>query len=362
MKHIYFTVTNDLNYDQRMHRICHSLASHGFKITLVGRELPTSLPLQTVSFEQKRIRCFFKKGFLFYKEYNLRLFFYLLQKKMDGICAIDLDTILPCYFISVIKRIPRIYDAHEYFTEMKEVRTRRLVKSFWTFIEKFAVPRFKYGYTVGDKLAEVFNNKYRRNFIAIKNFPVLNSNRGIWSSESYLYYGGAVNEARGFEYLIPAMKSINYQLIIAGDGNFMGKLKVLIQQNNISEKIELKGMLPPAELRNYAEKATLGIALAEKQGLNQFLALPNKFLDYIHAGIPQITMNYPEYQEINNHFKVAVLIDDLSPNKLSETINQTMKDKELLEEMHRNTLKAKEIYNWQNEEKKLINFYNQIFS
>ncbi|HEY0731699.1 MAG TPA: glycosyltransferase, partial [Chitinophagaceae bacterium] len=228
--------------------------------------------------------------------------------------------------------------------------------------EKFAVPRFKYGYTVGDKLAEVFNKKFSRNFIAIKNFPVLISNTGIWSSESYLYYGGAVNEARGFEYLIPAMKSINYQLIIAGDGNFMAKLKVLIHQNNISEKIELKGMLPPAELRNYAEKATLGIALAEKQGLNQFLALPNKFLDYIHAGIPQITMNYPEYQEINNHFKVAVLIDDLSPDKLSETINQTMKDKELLEEMHRNTLKAKEIYNWQNEEKKLINFYNQIFS
>ena len=345
-----------------MQRICHSLATHGFKITLVGRELPSSPPLNTVTFEQKRIRCFFNKGFLFYKEYNLRLFFYLLNKKMNGICAIDLGTILPCYFISLIKKVPRIYDAHEYFTEMKEVRTRWLVKSFWTLIEKFAVPRFEYGYTVGDKLAEVFNNKYHRKFISIKNFPVLISISKDWSSASYLFYGGAVNEARGFEYLIPAMRTIEHKLIIAGDGNFMEKLKVLIEQNLVSQKIELKGMLSPTELRNYAEKATLGIALAEKEGLNQFLALPNKFLDYIHAGLPQITMDFPEYKAINNQYKVAILIDDLSPEKISEVINQSMKDRQLLEEMHRNALRAREVYNWQSEEKKLINYYNQIFN
>jgi hypothetical protein len=35
---------------------------------------------------------------------------------MDGICAIDLDTITPCLAISKLKNIPRIYDAHEFFT------------------------------------------------------------------------------------------------------------------------------------------------------------------------------------------------------------------------------------------------------
>ena len=96
MKHIYFTVTNDLSYDQRMHRICHSLAANGYLVTLVGRRLKTSLPLPSKSFEQKRLSCFFNKGFLFYLEYNTRLFFYLLGKRMDTVCAIDLDTILPC--------------------------------------------------------------------------------------------------------------------------------------------------------------------------------------------------------------------------------------------------------------------------
>src|ERR1043165_8632147 len=150
--HIYFTVTNDLSYDQRMHRICISLANAGYRITLVGRKLKTSISLQQRPFAQKRLRCFFNKGFLFYAEYNLRLFFFLLTQKMDGICAIDLDTILPCLFISKLKAVPRIYDAHEYFTELKEVRTRPAVKKFWTGIERFAVPKFQCGYTVSEGL------------------------------------------------------------------------------------------------------------------------------------------------------------------------------------------------------------------
>ena len=126
-----------------MHRICTSLSKAGFNVTLIGRQIATSIPLQTKSYQQKRLRCLFNKGALFYAEFNLRLFFFLLTKKMDGLCAIDLDTILPCLFISGIKKIYRIYDAHEYFTELKEVRTRPVVKSVWTSIERFAVPKIQ---------------------------------------------------------------------------------------------------------------------------------------------------------------------------------------------------------------------------
>ena len=111
-------------------------------MTLVGRKLKRSIPLKQLPFNQKRLPCFFTKGFPFYAEYNLRLFFFLLTKKMDGVCAIDLDTIIPCLLVSKLKKVKRVYDAHEYFTELKEVRTRKFVKGFWTAIEKFAVRRF----------------------------------------------------------------------------------------------------------------------------------------------------------------------------------------------------------------------------
>ncbi|HEV7334267.1 MAG TPA: glycosyltransferase [Flavisolibacter sp.] len=344
-----------------MHRICTSLAKEGYKVTLVGREWDHSLPLQKEVYHQKRLRCLFNKGFLFYTEFNFRLFFYLLFQKPDAICAIDLDTILPCYFVSKLKSLPRIYDAHEYFTELKEVRTRPFVKKFWTSIERFTVPKFQFGYTVSAGLAEAFYEKYNRRYEVIRNLPILKPQSEA-PRENFLIYQGAVNEARGFEFLIPAMKEVPYTLVVCGDGNFMQQLKELIRVNGVEEKVTLKGMMLPQELRAIAAKAMLGIGLAEKEGINQFHALPNKFLEYMHAGLPQIAMNFPEYQKINSHFRIAVLLDDLSVPAVIKCINETMRNQELLQQMRDNAIKAREIYCWQSEEKNLLQFYQQVFS
>ncbi len=127
-KQIYFTVTNDLVYDQRMNRICTSLAENGYSVALIGRKLKTSLPLSIKKYKQKRLFCFFETGKLFYVEYNFRLLVYLLFRRMDLICAIDLDTILPVLVVSKLKNSLRVYDAHELFTELKEVVTRPHIK------------------------------------------------------------------------------------------------------------------------------------------------------------------------------------------------------------------------------------------
>ena len=299
---------------------------------------------------------------MFYAEYNIRLFLYLLSKKMDGICAIDLDTILPCLFVSKIKKIPRIYDAHEYFTELKEVRTRKVIKKFWLYVEQLSVPQFKYGYTVSKGLANEFKVRYGKNYEVIRNFPVLKELGQVEKTEGFILYQGAVNEGRGFEFLIPAMKKIPYKLIICGDGNFMNQLKELIDQFHVQDKIELKGMLLPEQLLPIAQQATIGIGLAEREGINQYLALPNKFLDYIHAGLPQIAMAFPEYELINREYKVAVLLHKLSVENIAETIDKLISDEQALEEMHLNCLRARKVLCWQNEEKVLINYYKQVFN
>lgn len=362
LKRIYFTVTNDLVYDQRMKRICTSLAANNFDVTLVGRKLPHSLPIESQNYKQRRIRCFINKGKLFYTEFNIRLFFFLLFKKIDAICAIDLDTIIPCLAISKLKKIPRVYDAHELFTGLKEVVTRPLVKKLWTSVERFAVPRFKYGYTVSGSIAEEFGRRYGVSYETIRNIPVLKPLDAVTGGEPFVLYQGAVNEARGFEYLVPAMKMINYKLVICGDGNFMEQLKALIAENNVQEKVELTGMLLPGELWKISQKAKVGVAFPENIGINQYLALPNKFFDYLHAGLPQINVDFPEYKKLNDQFHVAVLVPDIEPKTIANSINNLMADTVLLKELKQNCIKARQELNWGNEEKKLISFYQNIFS
>jgi glycosyltransferase involved in cell wall biosynthesis len=251
------------------------------------------------------------------------------------------------------------------FTGLKEVETRPRIKKFWTKVERKTVPKFKFGYTVSESIAEEFNRRYGVKYGVIRNITRLrefNTSSSSSSSEKFLLYQGAVGEARGFEYLIPAMKLIDCKLVICGDGNFMDQLKQLIKDNNVEDKVELKGMLSPDELWNISQKATIGMGVAENTGINQYLALPNKFFDYLHAGLPQIAMNFPEYIKINSQFEVAVLLDDLNPERIAAAVNNLLHNTVTYQRLRKNCLEARQVLNWQQEEKKLLSFYQSVFN
>ena len=324
MKRLVFTVTNDLNYDQRMIRICASLSSAGYHVTLVGRRQRKSVALQTKSFHQKRLGCFFETGKAFYIEYNLRLLFYLLFKKADLICAIDLDTILPCYFISKIKRTKRVYDAHELFCEMKEIVSRPVIYKVWKRIERFTVPKFKYGYTVNQFIADEFKKMYESNYEVIRNMPVLKDLAIPQKKEKYIFYQGAVNEGRSFETLIPAFNQIEIPLLIAGDGNFMKQAIALVKENSLDDKIKFLGKLTPEKLYDYTIHAWIGVTLFEKTGASNYYSLANRFFDYLHAGVPQLCVEYPAYIDLNKKYNIAVLIKDLSSQSIAAALNKLL--------------------------------------
>lgn len=361
MKRIYFTVTNDLTYDQRMKRICTSLAENGYAVTLVGFRKRKSHPLRDEKFLQKRLSLLFQKGKLFYVEVNLRLFFYLLFRRMNAVCAIDLDTILPCLFVSKWKGVPRIYDAHELFTETKEVVTRPPIQKLWRKIERYAVPKFSKAYTVSQGIAEEFSKRYNVPFEVIRNLTRLRDDIPDPETRQLVLYQGAVNEARAFEFLIPAMKQVNNKLIVCGDGNFMDQLRELIRKYGVENKVELRGMLPPEELWQVSLHARVGITIIENLGMNQYYSLPNKFFDYIHAAVPQVAVDYPEYRRINDQFEVAILLEKTDPEIIASEINNLLLNDVLYKRLKNNCIMARNTLNWQQEEKKLLSFYQSVF-
>ncbi len=361
MSQLYFTVTTDLSYDQRMIRICTSLANAGYEVILVGRRKRNSIPLTSQPFKQKRIACLFEKGKLFYAEYNIRLFFFLLLKKMDGICAIDLDTILPVYYISKIKKTKRIYDAHELFCEMKEIVTRPKIYKAWKWIEKKTVPHFKHGYTVNKPIADEFKKMYGSNYDVIRSISVYNEIDKHQKKERIILYQGAVNEGRSFETLIPAMQWVNAPLVICGDGNFMAQAKKITADHQLNDKIQFKGLLAPAELKKITNSAYIGITLFEKNAMSNYYSLANRFFDYIHAAVPQLCVDYPVYKEINNLYHIAVLIDDLTAENIAAQLNQLLKDENKWNEFEQHCREAAKVLNWQQEEKILLAFYTNIF-
>ena len=354
------TVTNDLNYDQRMIRICTSLTEAGYDVTLVGFERKTSQPIILRPFRQHRIPLIAEQGKIMYLHYWIRLFFWLMFAKADILCAIDLDTILPVYYASKLRGKKRVYDAHEIFTELKEVIDRPSVHKMWLWIGDHTVPNFPVGYTIGECYAEDFKTKYGVDYKLVRNATVLRSITIPEKPERFILYQGAVNVGRCFEQLIPAMKLVDARLIICGKGNFIEQAMALTEQHGLQDKVIFKGYVPPAELKEYTIKAWVGITLFEDTSLSNRLSLANRFFDYMHSGVPQLCIKYPEYERINARFEIASLIDDVSPEAIATALNRLLTDDAYYNRLQQNCLAAREVFCWQEEEKTLINVYQQL--
>ncbi len=358
LKSIIFTVTNDLNHDQRMHRICSSLHNAGYRVTLVGRERKISKPLPAKAFRQKRIRCFFEAGKLFYFEYNLRLLFWLLfYGSADCYSAVDLDTIAPCLIAAKLKGKKLVYDAHEYFTEVPEVINRPFVKKVWQAVEKFSIPKVDKAYTVSAGIAQLFERQYKVRFEVIRNVPHKNILTSEAPAEDYILYQGALNAGRAIECYIKAMHHVNCKLLLAGEGDLSEPLRILVKQEKLESKIKFLGLLPPDELKKVTSRAEIGLNCLENSGLSYRHSLSNRTFDYIMAGIPQIISDFPEYTQLNNEFDIAVVTAKLLPESIAISINQLLSDEQLCQRLKNNCIKAREILNWENEEKKLLAIY-----
>ncbi len=359
MKKVVFAVTTDLTYDQRMQRICTSLAQNGYQVLLVGRSHLNSRPLTGQVYQQHRLRVYFAKGKLFYLEYNLRLLFYLLFRQFDVYCAVDLDTALPLFWKAKYTRKPFVYDAHEYFPEVVEVIDRPVIKYIWTALENYLVPRTRYAYTVNQSIAAIFKGKYGVEFEVIRNCALLQPVTELASTKKYLLYQGAVNAGRGLETLLRAMPQIPMPLVICGEGDVVAKLQQMCRELGLTSKVFFKGYIMPENLRAITAQAFLGINFLENKGLSYYYSLGNKFFDYLHAGVPQLMVDFPEYRHLNDQYQVGHTVA-LTPAAIVVAVNNLIQQPILYAQLVQNCYRARLELHWQNEEKKLLAFYQKL--
>lgn len=359
---ITLTVTNDLTYDQRMQRICTSLSHAGYEVTLVGRERDRSLPLDQFAFRQVRLRCCFDTGKLFYLEYNVRLFLYLLFHRSDIICAVDLDTILACYYVATLRGSKKVYDAHEYFPEVPEVVRRPRIRAVWQWVERIYVPKMDLIYTTTQSISEIFARSYHREVMTIRNLPLAQTESVAHSGPArYLLYQGALNEGRGLEHLIEAVAELDIELWLAGDGDITQQLKEQVAKAGLQRKVKFTGFVKPADLKKITAEAYIGINLLEMKGLSYYYSLANKFLDYIQAGVPQVCIDFPEYRRINDQYHVGLLVENLEKDTIKTALTRLMEDKDLYAKVRENCLVCRRELIWEKEEKKLIALYDRLY-
>ena len=360
MKRILISVTNDLTTDQRVEKTCEVLSEIGYDVLLVGRKLKKSLPIQR-NYKTIRFRLLFNKGFLFYAEFNIRLFIFLLFTKKDLLFSNDLDTLLPNYIIGKLQNKKLVFDSHELFSEIPELVNKQQVKNVWLFLEKTIIPKLQNVITVSDSIKNHYHNLYGISAIVIRNIPKIKkiSQRNFEidaKGKKVILYQGSVNIGRGIELMIDTMTLLDeYLFIVIGDGDILEQLKEKVSNLSLHDKVKFIGKKTPEELKELTPNATIGMSLEEDLGLNYRYALPNKIFDYLHANVPVIVADLPEMRSLIKKHPIGEILIERTPKTLAETIiNMTniSYEKELKT--------AKKELNWSKEKEKLISIFSKL--
>ena len=366
----FVSVINDLVTDNRVNKSCMALIECGYDVTLVGRKLSNSLPIPNWTFKTIRLKMIFKKGPLFYFFFNLRLFFVGLINKTDLFYANDLDTLAPMFLLSKLKKKPLIYDSHELFCEVPELKSSRIKKSIWQKLEGYIIPKLQTCITVNVSIAKIYEAKYNVPFYIIRNISdfdqsfIPKSRVQLSLPEDkkiILLQGAGINVDRGAEELIDAMEFVqNAVLYIIGSGDVWENLKQKVSFNkSIQNKVVLINKLPKSELINYTFNADLGLSIDKNTNLNYLYSLPNKIFDYIQAEIPILASRLPEIENIILQYKIGDFIDDHNPKTIANKLNEMLYSQQLSSYKKYLAIAKKEI-TWKSEKEKLLTIIKNI--
>ena len=366
----FVSVINDLVTDNRVNKTCMALIECGYDVTLVGRKLSNSLPIPNWSFKTIRLKMIFKKGPVFYFFFNLRLFFVGLINKTDLFYANDLDTLAPMFLLSKLKKKPLIYDSHELFCEVPELKSSRIKKSIWQKLEGYIIPKLQTCITVNVSIAKIYEAKYNVPFYIIRNISdfdqtfIPKSRVQLSLPEDkkiILLQGAGINVDRGAEELIDAMEFVqNAVLYIIGSGDVWENLKQKVSFNkSIQNKVVLINKLPKSELINYTFNADIGLSIDKNTNLNYLYSLPNKIFDYIQAEIPILASRLPEIENIILQYKIGDFIDDHNPKTIANKLNEMLYSQQLSSYKKYLAIAKKEI-TWKSEKEKLLTIIKNI--
>jgi len=369
---IFHLSINPIDYERRIKNQAESSSKSGNSVWIValGKYGEDDEEVGNHYYLKRITTPFFKGGPLKFIHYNLKSVFFLFSKEIDILHCHDLWTMPAAYVLNIVKKFSLVYDAHEYVAGLEIFIKNKFKKKLWMLIEKVVIKKVNVLITVSEPIAQLYRKKYPnlnkieviRNLPGKKLIPPNSDLRRLSKTgDKIILYQGHFRPGRGLMQLIEAMSYINEaHLVMIGGGELEEGIRQKIKILKIDEKISLIGYLPTDQLIPTASGADLDVVLFEPTSINYTYALPNKFFEYIMAGIPILASNLVTFEEYINKYKIGMAVDPHSIKAIAEAIKMMLSDDRQLTQWRENAVQASETLNWENESQFLKKIYEQI--
>lgn len=205
--------------------------------------------------------------------------------------------------------------------------------------------------------------------VTVQNFPYRDEWLGLGDPTAYqerknlVFYAGVVSEARGFREMVAAIELLpghfETRLVIAGSF-YPANLKQAALESQYPERFELAGWQSRAGVANLINSCRIGLVLFHPLA-NHIHAQPNKLFEYMAAGIPVVTSNFPLWQDIVLKEECGLVVDPLNTGAIADAIKWLLEHPEKAEEMGRAGRAAVlRKFNWETQAAVMSQFYRQL--
>jgi glycosyltransferase involved in cell wall biosynthesis len=240
---------------------------------------------------------------------------------------------------------------------------RKLISKAYAFYESYACSRFDGVIAATPFIRDKFK-LINQQTIDVNNFPILSEFYGVQDSVKYpdeVCYVGTIAQVRGVLELVAAME-LTYPGVRL---NMVGAFA----QKNLHERVSVQPGWKKVNYLGLQDRHGVGVVLERSVAglvnlhplINYLDALPIKMFEYMSAGIPVIASDFPLWREILEDNECGICVNPLNPQDIANAINYLISHPEKAEIMGENGRRAVlEKFNWSIEEKKLIQFYEEV--
>lgn len=120
--------------------------------------------------------------------------------------------------------------------------------------------------------------------------------KAIYDRKDYVFYFGRLSKEKGIMTLIKAMKNVDYQLLIAGQGNLRHELEKYVIQNDLKNKVSFLGFKSGNELKKLINEAKCVVLPSEwyengPYSIMEAMAVGTPIIASKVGGLPEIVEN-----------------------------------------------------------------------